>query len=111
MNFLFVGRNIFDEGGKVHRMVYKCDSDLAQGSSYDFSLLFEYPDRPTDLRNIAMGDLDNDDKMDVIITQTAVVSTDDAIMDILESETPVSVESPEIATGFTLHQNYLEWLH
>ncbi len=107
MDFLFSGRNLYDEGGKIHRMEYKGSGDLAQGASYEFSLLYEDSNRPTDLRNIAIGDFDSDNKMDVIITQPAVSSTEDAILIILESETPLSVEkTTEMPTEFSLSQNY-----
>lgn len=107
MDFLFVGRNTSDSGGKVHRMEYKGTGDLAQEASYDFSVLYEDTDGPTDLRNVAFADLDGDNKTDVLISQLDAASTNDAILIILESGTPVSVRSAsEIVRDFVLHQNY-----
>ncbi len=106
MDFLFVGRNTFDSGGKVHRMEYKGVGALDQESSYEFTTLYEQ-EPPTDLRNIAISDLDGDGKTEILLTQLDAQSTGDPIVIVLESENPVSVErTAEFVQDFTIHQNY-----
>ncbi len=106
MDFLFVGRNPFDSGGKVYRMEYKGSGALDLESSYEFTTLYEQ-DPPTDLRNIAISDFDGDGKTEILLTQLDAKSTNDPIVIVLESENPVSVQrTTGFVENFTLQQNF-----
>lgn len=108
MDFLYTTTN--PESGNrsmIYRMEYKGAGDLADSTSYDWSLFFEDTQGASDLRNLAIDDLDGDGKMDVLVTNLDVETTDDASVYIIESETQVSVQStPNIVHDFRLRQNY-----
>lgn len=92
---------------QVYRVEYKGSGDLADSTSYEWSLFFEDTLGDSDLRNLAIADLDGDEKMEVLITNLDVESTDDAIVYIIERSDPVSVErTSEVIKDFALHQNY-----
>lgn len=108
MDFLYAGINP-DTGNRsrVYRMEYKGAGNLADSTSYDWSLFYEDTQGLSDLRNIAIDDLDSDNKMDVLITNLDVESTNDAILIIIESESAVAVKDKSIVvTNYALHQNY-----
>ncbi len=108
MDYLFLAANPATQKiSQVVRMEYTGTGDLADSTSYDWSVLFENTNTESDLRGITIDDVDGDNKTDVLVTNVDVASTDEAILYILESETAVSVEGkPVIVEDFSLFQNY-----
>jgi Secretion system C-terminal sorting domain/FG-GAP-like repeat len=108
MDFLYTGIN--PETGlrsRVYRMEYKGTGNLADSTSYDWSIFYEDTQGAADLRNIAIDDLDGDNKMDVLVTNLDVESTSDAIITIIESENALAVkDKSKVVTTYALHQNY-----
>jgi hypothetical protein len=110
MDFLYAGINPENPNAirpRVYRMEYKGAGNLADSTSYDWSIFYEDTQGASDLRNIAIDDLDGDKKMEVLITNLDVESTNDAVLIIIESETPVAVKDrSKVVTTYALHQNY-----
>jgi hypothetical protein len=108
MDYLYIASNpATQKRSQVFRMEYKGAGDLADSTSYDWSLLFENTNAESDLRSVAIDDLDGDNKTDILITNLDVASTDEAVLYILESETPTSVKkTSNLIRDFALHQNY-----
>ncbi|MGH7596295.1 MAG: T9SS type A sorting domain-containing protein [bacterium] len=110
MDFLYAGINPENANAirsRVYRMEYKGTGSLADSTSYDWSVFYEDTQGASDLRNIAIDDLDGDNKMDVLITNLDVESTNDATVIIIESESAVAVKDRSIVvTNYALHQNY-----
>ncbi len=108
MDYLYISSN--DATGKrsqVTRMEYSGSGDLADSTSYDWSIFFENTNAESDLRGIAIDDIDGDEKTEVLLTNLDVASSAETILYILERDNPVSVEeTPQVVRGFALAQNY-----
>jgi hypothetical protein len=108
MDFLYTGINLqTGNRSRVYRVEYKGAGNLADSTSYEWSIFYEDTLGAADLRNLAIDDLDGDNKMDVLITNLDVESTNDAILIIVESESALAVkDKSEAVTTYALHQNY-----
>lgn len=92
---------------KILRLEYKGSGSLTDSTSYDWSVLYEDLVGITDLRNIAITDMDGDNKTDILITTLDVTDATEGVVIILESDTPSAVKSsPAAPASFVLSQNY-----
>lgn len=108
MDFLFTARNGADEGTVIYRMEYKGTGSLADSTSYDWSLFYNSDNAFSDLRNLAIADIDGDGKTEVYITRANTITPEAPVVIVLESDNPVSVEKRPgvIVRDFRLRQNY-----
>ncbi len=108
MDFLFTARNGSDEGTTVHRMEYSGSGNLADSSSYEWSVFYDSEFSFSDLRNLAIADLDNDNKTEVYITRMNTLASEDPVLIVLEREAATALNSDDTPqlSGFALHQNY-----
>jgi hypothetical protein len=109
MDFLFVANtNDTNLNERVIRIEYKGSGSLSDSTSYNWSVLYEDNVGITDLRNIAIADLDGDNKTDILITTVDVTDTNEGVVVILESDVTSAVkDSPAGApASFALAQNY-----
>jgi len=110
MDFIYIGRAPGqDEGTRIYRMEYSGSGPLSDSTSYDWSMFYESDFLYADLRNLAITDLDNDGKMDVLVTRANALTADAPFLVILENsiQTDVSESEPVIiGQDYTLHQNY-----
>jgi len=107
MDFLFPA-NTSGAKDKIIRLEYKGSGSLSDSTSYTWSVLYEDNVGITDLRNIAIADLDGDNRMDILLTTLDVTDANEGVVVILESDVTSGVkDSPAGApASFSLAQNY-----
>lgn len=107
MDFLFVA-NTSGALDQVIRMEYKGNGSLTDSTSYNWSVLYEDKVGITDLRNLAIADVDGDNKMDILITTLDVNDVTEGAVVILESDVTSAVKGSPVSTpaNFKLAQNY-----
>ena len=109
MDFLFTGRAPGnDDGTRVYRMEYSGVGALDDSASYEWSTLYESDNVFADLRNVAIDDLDGDNKTEVLVTRMNALDATDPVLLILESATTEIVEQtePAVIDAYVLAQNY-----
>ena len=108
MDFLFAVADVNDVKNRIIRLEYKGSGSVADSTSYNWSVLYEDNVGAPDLRNIAIADLDGDNRMDILLTNLDVASTNEGIVIVLESDVATAVQETPLATpsSFTLSQNY-----
>ncbi len=110
MDFLYIGRAPgSDDGTRIYRIEYSGSGPLSDSTSYDWSVFYESASAFADLRNMAITDLDNDGKMDVLLTRANALTAEDPFLVILENtiKTDISESKPVIiAQDYSLHQNF-----
>ena len=109
MDFLFIARNSSDQGSRVYRMEYGGSGDLADSASYEWSVFYDSGNPFSDLRNLAIDDLDSDNKPEVFITRMNTLTSDQPVVIIVERETAITGITPQkdgVAQNFALAQNY-----
>lgn len=108
MDFLFVVANENDVKNRVIRLEYKGSGSVSDSASYNWSVLYEDNVGVPDLRNIAIADLDGDNRMDILLTNLDVAGTTEGVVIVLESDVATAVQETPLATpsSFTLSQNY-----
>jgi hypothetical protein len=109
MDFIYTGRvGSNDEGTRVYRMEYSGSGPLSDSASYNWDLLFESSNPFADLRNLAITDLDGDQKTDILFTRMNALADSLPILYILEN-TITGIEDSQpffVANDFVLGQNY-----
>jgi len=110
MDFIYVGRAPGnDEGTRIYRMEYSGSGPLSDSTSYDWSLFYESNSAYADLRNLAITDLDDDGKTDVLVTRANALTADNPFLIILENTISTDVGESEpvvIEQDYSLHQNF-----
>jgi hypothetical protein len=112
MDFLFPA-NTSGAKDRIIRLEYKGSGNLSDSTSYNWSVLYEDKVGITDLRNIAIADLDGDNKMDILLTTLDVTDTNEGVVVILESDVTSGVKDARAGAlnSFALAQNYPNPLH
>jgi hypothetical protein len=106
MEFLF----IVDAGNgndQVMRLEYQGGGALDDPASYSLTTLYQDTTGITDLRTLAVADVDGDRRMDVLITSVDLTDANEGAVTIIESDVVTSVQTtPATPSSFALRQNY-----
>jgi hypothetical protein len=110
MDFIYVGRAPgSDDGTRIYRMEYSGSGPLSDSTSYEWSLFYESDFGFADLRNLAITDLDQDGKTDVLVTRANDLAAEDPFLVVLENTIKTDIgDSKPVIVGqdYFLHQNY-----
>jgi|GEM_PF-1973905 len=108
MDFLYIV-NTGAGPNKVMRMEYKGSGSLADSTSYEKSVLYEDNVGKAFLLNIAIADVDGDNRTNILIASSDIADANDNAVTIIESDNvSTAVRETLLATpgSFSLSQNY-----
>lgn len=106
MDFLYIV-NTGNGLDRVMRLEYKGAGDLGDANSYNLTTLYQDTTGVTDLRTIAIADVDSDHRWDILITSVNVTDSTEGAVTIIENDQVTSVRTLSPAPhSFSLAQNY-----
>lgn len=109
MDFLFAGRAPGnDDATQIHRMEYSGTGAPDDSASYEWSTLYESDSPFADLRNVAITDLDSDNKTEVLITRMNTLQDTVPVLVVLENTATGLSQNPgnTVIENYVLRQNY-----